>query len=872
MNGYNTSDKDKTRNDGPIGESEVTDRDLADLLDVLKHQCLSLYQDDSEAKQIMYRKENKRQILLAFKEDDVISGDSLEELHKHYQLDAILRNVFIPRVTVNWNDESSSEAKEKIAKWKCAGRKDLFIVFDWLKSKVNVKRIMGVFVDDLHEEHGEISHSDRAIVECLQGLHIEVWDWRRLDVPTNVIRSAAGEDVRVVYLYCSGLNALKEVYLETYQGREAHETMKQYVVEFKADLEKNFGQVNGDEKALVVDTRPITPTPKRTSGVVSGESKNHDNPDGRVEKEWLACMYNFNDSIWGIKAKSPRQVRVALIDDGVESSYDKLGQSIEKGETWGRQTTFSRWQPQRTYRTNYFNSDYKHGTVMAWCIRQVFQAVRLYVAKLEAQNSPKSKSWRWLKTHEGMKNALKRMQTTDDGCLAVTKFFEKPSLSKAIGSDKKAELKHGFAGLFSPTVTGVNLGGGDQTPNLVDLDIGKSLILQCQLAHVCHGTFTEDGDPATLIVILFIFQPKSNNSRFKQASITMTFSAGTGATEAPEVKKIAPYNEFTVYLSEKTEEVGHAFKPSLEGSAGLAKGTLGYEWQRKSTEQTQERGMISGTSRSMPGGSAKHHKVVWELSENHSTKSGIPSLFQGAILLRRKASAGDPLGEKFSSTLEIKGKVNRRDEIQVVVANLEKRMSGNQDRSEHIFFDPKRSGANVAQNPKRLCDENLDRFARLVTIRDWTDGTWKAEHQRDDDTHSPLREVEVPEQPTTLEPTVQDKPTNSVASGLIAEANYNTVSNPAPSTSTAADKSTESRATKKAPNASPRDISGPPMTSEQRIQELCGETVKVNDRQIVELYQKLDRVRAEATLVRRLWELQQEEQEIMREIARLGSR
>lgn len=72
--------------------------------------------------------------------------------------------------------------------------------------------------------------------------------------------------------------------------------------------------------------------------------------------------------------------------------------------------------------------------------------------------------------------------------------------------------------------TGVELGTGDQLPNLVDVHIGKIVIVRCELVHICHTAFTKGDIPAALIVILFMFRPKTNCRRFKQASISITFS------------------------------------------------------------------------------------------------------------------------------------------------------------------------------------------------------------------------------------------------------------------------------------------------------------------------------------------------------------
>jgi hypothetical protein len=96
--------------------------------------------------------------------------------------------------------------------WQCPGNTDLFMVFHWLKSTIGVKKVFEVVVDELAKSPG---HSDRAIVECLKNLDVETWNWRRMDIPVDVIIDAAGDHVKSLYLYCSGLRAVLQSWSDT---------------------------------------------------------------------------------------------------------------------------------------------------------------------------------------------------------------------------------------------------------------------------------------------------------------------------------------------------------------------------------------------------------------------------------------------------------------------------------------------------------------------------------------------------------------------------------------------------------------------------------------------------------------------------------
>jgi hypothetical protein len=82
------------------------------------------------------------------------------------------------------------------------GRSDMVFLFKFLRSK-NVKRVIRVIVDDTSYP----PHSDEAIETALEGLRVEIWDWRKIDVCTETIVIAA-PDVREVWLYWSGNNAV----------------------------------------------------------------------------------------------------------------------------------------------------------------------------------------------------------------------------------------------------------------------------------------------------------------------------------------------------------------------------------------------------------------------------------------------------------------------------------------------------------------------------------------------------------------------------------------------------------------------------------------------------------------------------------------
>lgn len=148
------------------------------------------------------------EIYLTFDKNDVVSGAGLKRLSQHYKLDTTVRSVHIPKITVEWDDECMDA--HKIARdWRCVGSTQLYMIFHWLKDPNlgGVRKVLEVVVDD-QEEDDRRSHSDQVIIESLKGLQIETWDWRRMDIASDVIFDAAGEHVKILYLYCSGRRAV----------------------------------------------------------------------------------------------------------------------------------------------------------------------------------------------------------------------------------------------------------------------------------------------------------------------------------------------------------------------------------------------------------------------------------------------------------------------------------------------------------------------------------------------------------------------------------------------------------------------------------------------------------------------------------------
>jgi hypothetical protein len=127
---------------------------------------------------------------------------------KHIKFDAVLRHVEFQSVQLH-SSPTGSKFKKKLTEEETGrGRKDMVFFFEWLRKK-DVVRILKVIVD----ESQPVAHSDEAIERALDGFHVEILDWRKVDLCPDTIVTACPE-LRAIYLCWSGNNAVLRAWSE----------------------------------------------------------------------------------------------------------------------------------------------------------------------------------------------------------------------------------------------------------------------------------------------------------------------------------------------------------------------------------------------------------------------------------------------------------------------------------------------------------------------------------------------------------------------------------------------------------------------------------------------------------------------------------
>ncbi|KAJ2990249.1 hypothetical protein NUW58_g3043 [Xylaria curta] len=315
--------------------------------------------------------------------------DRIESGLSHLSFEDILQYVAIPQVELEI-DPVNPKTGQRAPKPNGSGRSDMVLLFNWLREKKGVKRILKVIVEDLQHP----AHSDEAIETCLKDMHVETWDWKKHDLSPEVLHKVA-PDVQVVHLYWGGNNAilrawseaeglkklekLEMVYLHSQQGLETQRRTESNVKEFKARMSpievqesKMQSGKGGSIAGLLATTR-----------------------DPLERHKWVTCMEEYAEFLQraeGAQKNSPRgpsllrhPITVALIDDGVDVNDQTLHSRIGGGRS------FCHRDKEQNLNQSYYVSGGGHGTAMARLICKICPDVKLFVLRLDEYYSDTGK-------------------------------------------------------------------------------------------------------------------------------------------------------------------------------------------------------------------------------------------------------------------------------------------------------------------------------------------------------------------------------------------------------------------------------------------------------------------------------------------------
>lgn len=204
-----------------------------------------------------------------------------------------------------------------------------------------------------------------------------------------------------------------------------------------------------------------------------------------------------------------------------------------------------------------------------------------------------------------------------------------------------------------------NDGDEIQRPDIVD-HLCLDLLLQARIDRIVHGTETDNGNPATLVVFGFRFHGINEKRRFKEATILITFQDAEKKPRAdPEVIGLWPNGDFTlgevteIDIDSTTEQEAGA---DVKVGSGIEAGSHAtFKWERKQRYKKTDRSILTGsiildTAVRKQGLS---NAIRLTVSENTAAASGIVTDIRAAVLLRRKNDI-----DYFLATVKMKAKAH----------------------------------------------------------------------------------------------------------------------------------------------------------------------------------------------------------------------
>ncbi|KAK5630201.1 hypothetical protein RRF57_005916 [Xylaria bambusicola] len=305
------------------------------------------------------------------------------------------------------------------------GRKEMVDIFEWLRKKKRVKRIVKVIVNDFDKP----AHSDKAIIKSLKGFHVEELQWLKTDLDPQTILDVS-QDIRKLRLRWSGSNTALRAWSDPYglrklpqldtiqlelvgdEALESYEDTRNNILKFEARINHPHDAAI-DENVLpegnIPETRKITvKVPAMdtfgrsiTRTAVMGIDTNHTHIENH---KWLETMDSFGDEMIPLWEEAQRRagkdkcielfaqpVVVALIDDGVDVLEPSLQGKLIDGKTLSYDELRG-GEPTEQREHAFWESSGGHGTVMANMIFRVCPMAKLYVIRMETHVDGENRS------------------------------------------------------------------------------------------------------------------------------------------------------------------------------------------------------------------------------------------------------------------------------------------------------------------------------------------------------------------------------------------------------------------------------------------------------------------------------------------------
>jgi hypothetical protein len=241
-------------------------------------------------------------------------------------------------------------------------------------------------------------------------------------------------------------------------------------------------------------------------------------------------------------------------------------------------------------------------------------------------------------------------------------------------------------------------------PLITSYKKSQALRFSWSLVDVVHGKLST-GEPASLIVTRFSFESGNATRRFKSATINYAFLPADSFSDGPVIEHISPSGEWLMIppdtsASTDVDELSASFSkadlsesvpftaPALSNlrdtrrdsfNSMSSSRTIRIPWtfaDLDDSEIIQRQPTLTGLTRCLGHEGGGDNTARWVLRENTSTKRGIPTVLQTAVLLRRSNY------DDFIATVEIQAEV----ELAHAMSTAFKNIAGLVPRDDPIRF------------------------------------------------------------------------------------------------------------------------------------------------------------------------------------------
>lgn len=252
--------------------------------------------------------------------------------------------------------------------------------------------------------------------------------------------------------------------------------------------------------------------------------------------------------------------------------------------------------------------------------------------------------------------------------------------------------------------------GEVQRPHLVDR--GDCLVVLGDLLEVVHGSLSQGGDPATILIVEFQFVPSKNSRRFKGASITMRFESEDPSNCDLEIVDIAPRGRFAIKPTTKQIEITRSANASLQGGAAGLEAVVGFGCELKESQEKTDQTTVTGTIRLEGLNYGGKNTARWTLSENRAQKDGIPTFLRNVVLLKRREK-NQIKNIRFQAVIEIKCSVDLLTSVEEGIDKLR----GHVPVDDPVIFDPQERPTTDKFEQQNLRDIDLKGLNVIITNR-----------------------------------------------------------------------------------------------------------------------------------------------------------